>query len=155
MKIELGCGACPTEGYTHCDKYRHSPHVEMVFDLENIPWPFCEEMVEEILATDVFEHLDMHVQRWLDECWRVLKPFGLLNMRLPSWNHPQGYGFRDPTHYRLFTEESFHYWCPKAPGTLWENFGRYYFGEGYFRWWELVSVEREQHDIRFKMRKIG
>lgn len=156
MKIELGCGACPTEGYIHCDRWKHSPHVIVAFDLEEIPWPFKDNEVEEILSVDTFEHLRpwiVDVRGWLDECWRILVPGGLLNMRLPAWdNH---YSWRDPTHYRVFHTESFLYFCPDAEGTVWSQFGKFYWGEGYKKWWRQESVEREANDLRFKLRKLG
>jgi hypothetical protein len=155
MKIELGCGNHPAPGYTHCDKIKHSPHVDLAFDLEQIPWPFEDASVDEILAIDVFEHLRpwvVDVRGWLDECWRILKLDGVLRMRLPQWtNH---YSYRDPTHYRVFHKESFLYWCPDAPGTVWQDFGRYYWGAGYNRWWRLNSVMEEFHDLKFVMQKI-
>jgi len=153
VRLELGCGNHPTAGYLHHDKFKHSPHVDIAFPLEVIPWPFGDGEVEVILATDVFEHLRLDVQEWLDECWRVLKPGGLLDMRLPAWNNP--YSWRDPTHRRVFHQESFLYWCPDAPGTVWRDFGRYYFGPDYAKWWKQESVAVEAGDFRFKLRKCA
>jgi SAM-dependent methyltransferase len=155
VKLELGCGACPHDGFVHHDKYKHDSWVDVAWDLEKIPWPISTDSVFEILAIDVFEHLHLEPQQWLDECWRVVVPNGLLEFRVPSWNHPKGYGFRDPTHQRVFTMESFLYWCPNTRGsTLYENFGRYYFGAGYDRWWVHERAWIEEHDFRFRMRKL-
>jgi len=152
MNLELGCGNHPTPGYLHHDKWKHSPHVDLAFDLQQIPWPLPDESVMMLLATDVYEHLKLDVQTWLDEAWRVLTPGGSLSMRLPAYDNP--YSFRDPTHQRIFHPESFLYWCPNAKGTVWRDFGRYYFGEGYNRWWEQRSVTREVKDIRFLLCKM-
>lgn len=159
MRIEFGTGMKPTPGYVHHDRFIHSSHIDVGFDLTTLPWPIEDNSVEEILATDVFEHLafpqlpiTQWVQTWLDECWRVLVSGGLLNMRLPSHENP--YTWRDPTHYRAFHPESFHYWCPNAPGNVWKMFGKYYFGEDYSKWWKLISVQTEHRDLRFKLCKM-
>lgn len=152
MRLELGCGNKPAPGFIHHDRWKHSPHVELDFDLEQIPWPLAAGEVEELRAFDVFEHLHLEVQQWLDECWRVLALRGVLDMRLPSWdNH---YSYRDPTHRRVFHSESFLYWCPEAPGTVWTDFGRYYFGPDYNRWWKQMEVIRSAGDWRYKLMKI-
>lgn len=153
MKLELGSGNHPTPGYVHHDRWKHSPHVDLAFELEAIPWPLLNGSVERLLATDVFEHLKLDVQVWMDECWRVLRPNGILSMRLPAYDNP--YSWRDPTHQRVFHPESFLYWCPNAKGTVWRDFGRYYFGPGYHQWWEQKSVEREAKDLRFTLCKIS
>ena len=97
----------------------------------------------------MFEHLKaIDVQTWLDECWRILKPTGLLVMRLPAWTNPVSY--RDPTHHRVFHEESFSYWDPDH--DLYELFGRYYFRES-DRWWKVRRAFREFEDLRFDLEK--
>lgn len=153
MRLELGAGAKPSAGFTHHDRWKHSPHIDIAFPLEQMPWPVAAGSVEELRAIDVFEHLKLDVQVWLDECWRVLRPGSLLEFRLPAWDNP--YSYRDPTHYRVFHPESFHYWCPDAPGTVWQDFGRYYFGEGYDQWWSWQGVTVEHKDLRFKLRKCS
>lgn len=167
MKLELGCGNHPTPGFVHHDRWKHSPHVDLAFELAELPWPLEDDSVDVLLALDVFEHLaeklifpngrelfvPLQVEQWLDECWRVLKPGGLLEMRLPAWNHH--YSWRDPTHQRVFHQESFLYWCPEAPGTVHRDFGRYYFGPDYQKWWRQQSVEIEAGDFRYKLRKCA
>ena len=153
MKLELGCGNHPTPGYVHHDRWKHSPHIDIAFELEAIPWPLLSGSVDRLLATDVFEHLKCDVRVWLDECWRVLINGGILSMRLPAYDNP--YSWRDPTHQRVFHPESFLYWCPHARGTVWKDFGRYYFGPGYHQWWEQKAVEREVKDLRFTLCKIS
>jgi hypothetical protein len=153
IRLELGCGNHPTPGWIHHDRWKHSPHVDVAFDLRQMPWPLLDGELSHLLAIDVFEHLKCDVQTWLDECWRVLSPGGTLDMRLPAWDNP--YSWRDPTHYRVFHPESFLYWCPDAKGTVWQDFGRYYFGEGYNKWWRQVSVAREVKDLRFRLCKMS
>ncbi|PWT91201.1 MAG: hypothetical protein C5B54_05710 [Acidobacteria bacterium] len=152
-RIELGCGKSPTPGYVHHDRWKHDPWVDLTFDLEDVPWPIETASCEAILALDVFEHLRCEVQQWLDECWRILTPDGTLEMRLPAWDHSQGYGYRDITHHRVFHQESFWYFCPNASGSLWRDFGQYYWGARTDHWWWFESVEVDHGDYRYKLRK--
>jgi hypothetical protein len=152
IKVELGCGNKPLDGFLHCDTWKHSPHVDKAFDLEQLPWELESGSVSELRAIDVFEHLRLDVREWLDECWRVLESGGCLDMRLPAWDNP--YSWRDPTHRRVFHPETFLYWCPDAPGTVWRDFGRYYWGSDYSKWWKQESVKREFNDLRFRLVKI-
>ena len=157
MKLNLGCGVRPIGGYINHDKTNHSHFVDQVWDLEVLPWPWGGEAIEHIKAFDVFEHLrpwKLGVEDWMGECWRILRFGGLLEMRLPASDHPNHYGFRDPTHCRLFTHESMDYFCPEEPSRLHEEFGFYYFGENYGRWWKKESVTRDSWDWLFRLRKI-
>lgn len=155
MRLELGCGSKPTVGYVHHDRWKHSPHVDLEFDLAELPWPLEDGSVAELRAFDVFEHLartvaisslsviiPLQVQEWLDECHRVLNRGGVLHMRLPAYDHH--YSYRDPTHHRVFHLESFLFWCPGGPGTVWQDFGRFYFGKGYDKWWRQASAVRDE-----------
>lgn len=143
-KIEFGCGMRPTPGYLHHDRTMHSTHVDWAYDLNETPWPLAEEMLDEILALDVMEHLKIDVNVWLDECHRILKPEGVLHIRVPSWDNPVSY--RDTTHRRVFHEESFYFWDVGHP--LWENYGKFYYAES-GRWWKVASVKRVNPDSRY------
>jgi|SRR5579859_8170238 len=142
--LELGCGVHPTPGALHHDRIRHSSHVDVAHDLNNLPWPWQDEAFELLVALDVMEHLKLDVQAWLDEAWRILRPGGQFYMRLPAHDNPVSY--RDPTHYRFFHEETFYYWQPDH--ALYENYGRFYFAES-SRWWDVLSVERGNADPRY------
>ena len=148
--LELGAGADPHPRATiHHDRIIHSDWIDVAHDLTSFPWPWGDASADAVIAIDVFEHLkNVDVQTWLDECWRILKPTGLLIMRLPAWTNPVSY--RDPTHYRVFHEESFSYWDPDH--DLYELFGRYYFLES-DRWWKVRRAFREFEDLRFDLEK--
>jgi predicted SAM-dependent methyltransferase len=150
--LELGAGANPHPRATiHHDRIVHSNWIDVAHDLTSFPWPWDDGSVDAIIAIDVFEHLkDVEVRVWLDECWRILKPAGLLVMRLPAWTNPLSY--RDPTHHRVFHEESFSYWDPDH--DLHRSFGRHYF-EGSGRWWRVRRVFREFEDLRFDLEKLA
>jgi len=123
MKLELGCGIRPTSGYVHHDRRRHAQHVDITHDLENLPWPWEEECFEEILALDVFEHLHLMPAQWLAECYRILKPNGVLKLRVPIFGGP--WHLWDPTHVRGFHPKNFEYFIKGQ--DLWHAFESYYF----------------------------
>jgi SAM-dependent methyltransferase len=148
-RLELGVGMKPlfTDSLHH-DRIMHSSHVHIAHDLEKLPWPFGQ--FDEIWAIDVMEHLRLDPQKWLDECHRHLTSGGRLEIRVPAWDNPLSY--RDPTHRRVFHEESFYYWDPRT--DLYADFGRYYFAESAL-WWNVQEVRREANDIRVSLVKLG
>jgi hypothetical protein len=169
VKLELGCGRSPTPGYVHHDRTRHSDFVDVAFDLREYPWPIAgrryepaldvfkhlaglplDEPLDELLALDVFEHLGAEVAPWLDECWRVLRPGGLLDMRLPAADNLVSY--RDPTHYRVFHEQTFCYWDPAH--ELHQQFGMLYELGDRPRLWTVAKAYRENGDWRFNLVKL-
>lgn len=188
LKLELGCGMSPTPGYVHHDRIKHSPHVDLAWDLRRYPWPFVPSgdtvaitdvgtefmqalwkygsgsvawpafkppvdecaFLDEILSLDVFEHLSVEIEPWLDECWRLLCPDGRLVMRLPCWDNPLSY--RDPTHLRMFHVDTFRYWDPDH--DLNKFFGALYFAES-AKWWKVEDVVRENGDWRYTLTKRG
>ena len=150
--LELGCGVHPLRGAdVHHDLTFHSPWVDVAHDLNVTPWPWADQAFEKVVALDVMEHLTVDVREWLNECWRILEPGGVLALRLPAWNHENS--FIDPTHRKLFHEDTFRYWQPGH--YYFENYGRYYFQEG--QWWECELAERCDGgaNIRYVLRKVG
>ncbi len=107
----------------------------------NFPWPWADSSADAILANDVFEHiLDcQHVpdmacawcKSWnpsepirsfygqihcLNEAWRVLKPGGVLDFKVPSFCLADGKSFNpgavcDPTHRTFWHEDFRYYFC--------------------------------------------
>lgn len=105
MILDLGCGLNKTEGAIGVDQFA-LPGVDVVHDLNSPPYPFADNSADQIHMNHVLEHVpDMMMV--MEEIWRVLKPEGLLHIRVPhctgmlAWN--------DPTHRRSFTTESFDY----------------------------------------------
>ena len=119
MELLLGAGARPErrvrwaghDGWTHCVRVDHSAahRPDVVCDLEFPPYPFQSDSVDEIHAYEVFEHLGDQGD-WraffaqFAECWRLLKPGGLLVGTCPTPDSPWAWG--DPSHRRLISRES-------------------------------------------------
>lgn len=123
MKLELGCGTTPTPGFVHHDKRKHAPHVDVAHDLETLPWPWADGACAEILGLDVFEHLHLMPEAWLRECHRLLKPGGVLQLRVPIFGSP--WHLIDPTHVRGFHPLNFDYFVRGR--ELFRKYGHYYF----------------------------
>lgn len=83
MKLELGSGYCPTDGFTHLDLNPNAPQVDIVgpaFPLD-LPDASCDE----IRAVDVLEHLQYRqTAPALAEWARVLRPGGKLYVQVPD-----------------------------------------------------------------------
>ncbi len=110
-KLHLGCGFQILPGYVNVDKGKIDG-VDVVHDLNVMPWPFPANEFDEILLSHVLEHLP-HTLPAMEELWRVSKPGAKVTIRVPFWN--SFHAFRDPTHYRTFHGESFDFYDPEKP----------------------------------------
>ena len=103
MKLNLGCGQNRIEGYVNADR---EPAVEpdVVMDLEEFPWPFEDNSVDEVVANHVLEHVGADANVFIgimQELYRVCRPGALVHIAVP---HPRHDNFvDDPTHVRAIT----------------------------------------------------
>ena len=74
MKLNLGCGLKKLDDYINLDKDD--------FDLNNIPYPFKDNSIEELIISHVLEHLNNRLDVMI-ELNRVLKIGGILKVVLP------------------------------------------------------------------------
>ncbi len=97
-RLNLGCGRDIRDGFVNVD---NAPldGVDVVHDLAQMPWPFADDSVEEILAKDLIEHIE-DLEVFLRECHRVLRRGGCLIMSAPHFTS-RGV-WVDPTHRRAF-----------------------------------------------------
>jgi SAM-dependent methyltransferase len=79
---------------------------DIVWDLENLPLPFDDDMFDEIHAYEVLEHTGQQGD-WrfffnqFYEFWRILKPGGLFVGTTPMWDGVWAWG--DPGHKRVIS----------------------------------------------------
>lgn len=108
MRLNLGCGSRLYDGYVHVDRVKLDG-VDVVHDLDVLPWPWADAEAEHILAQDVFEHVADPIG-FMTEAHRVLKVGGSLLIKSPHFRHQDA--FTDPTHRRFCTEHTWDYWIP-------------------------------------------
>ena len=110
--LNVGAGNKIIEGAVNHDRRKHRPEIDVVHDLNILPWPWEDDSFDKIAAIAVLEHLDVDLITLLNECHRLLRPGGLLVIKLPLWDAEASYD--DPTHRWRYTLRSLHYVCPET-----------------------------------------
>jgi len=106
LNLNLGCGNKKLAGYCNIDISPKSK-ADVVYDLsKSIPFP--QSSVDKILCAHFIEHLEdtIHI---MNEIWRVCKDGAIVEIIVPHQSSRMA--FADPTHKRIFNEESFGYFC--------------------------------------------
>lgn len=111
IKIDLGAGSNPREGFISVDKYKMKG-VEVVLDIGKAKWPWKDNSVDEANAAHFIEHLTNFNGKWerthfFNELYRVLKKGAKAQIIIPHWCSERYYG--DPTHCEPFSEMAFYY----------------------------------------------
>lgn len=106
--LSVGCGAkLPEPNLVRLDiSEKLSPDV--VWDLNNFPYPFADSSFSVIECFDVIEHLD-NIPKTMEEFNRILKINGLLRITTPHFSCANS--FVDPTHKYHLSYFSFDYFC--------------------------------------------
>lgn len=146
--LNLGCGRRPIEGAVNLDRTKHSDEVDVVHDLNELPWPFEDESFDLVVARAVLEHLDHDLITSVNECWRLLRPGGELYVKLPHWQADNSYV--DPTHRWFFSLHS----CDVFDPTT--EFGRAYSFYTDLKWRIIKGprFNKAKTSIHVTMRKI-
>jgi SAM-dependent methyltransferase len=113
VNIDLGGGSGSTnKNFINVDKI-DGPNVDIVHDLEDIPWPFPSGCANLLIASHIVEHINPHNNgfiKWMDEAWRVLKPGGQIMISTP-YAGSMGY-WQDPGHINGCNEVTWYYFDP-------------------------------------------
>jgi predicted SAM-dependent methyltransferase len=124
MKLNLGSNDRTFPGFIGVD-IAPGPGVDQIADLGKKrmridsdgsvvtwfdPWPWPDSSVEEVLAYDVFEHLESK-RHTMHELWRILKPGGIARIQVPHGTDGDG-GVCDLTHVSLWSTSDFEYYHP-------------------------------------------
>lgn len=106
MKLNMGSGRRRIDGYLSVDIAPESG-ADVVFDLEQTPWPWADDSVEEAFFNHSLEHMGGDPKVFLaimKELYRVLRPGGRAVIHVP---HPRHDNFlSDPTHVRPITPDT-------------------------------------------------
>ena len=107
MKLHLGCGNIHLEGYVNID-VDPKCNPDIVCDLENALIPgITENSVDEIFTHHCLEHIE-NIIPLMQYCYKILKPGHQFRIEVPS-GHNLIWAMRDPTHKRLFFDQTFLY----------------------------------------------
>jgi len=110
-RLNLGCGNVRLRGYLGVDKNK-LPSVDVVHDLDKLPYPFKNNSVDEIIMDNVLEHL-RNIVGVMEEIHRICKPGAVIKIYVP-YAKSDG-AFKDPTHKNFFLEKTFQYFEPDYP----------------------------------------
>ncbi len=97
--LNLGCGKVRIPNSLGVDRVPIEGYVDVVHDLDVVPYPFADNSVDEIHFYHVLEHLHDPIKK-LEEIYRILRPGGALYMRVPHFSSMGA--FTDVTHIRPF-----------------------------------------------------
>jgi len=105
-KLNLGCGYDYRPGWVNIDI---SPvfHPDIVYDLsQKIPQE--DNTADYVYLHHILEHIADTIHM-MNEIWRVCKHGAKVEIEVPHQSNLLA--FADPTHKRIFNEESFKYFC--------------------------------------------
>jgi len=112
----------------------------LLHDLNNgIPYP--DSSVGEILARNILMHLEDPIFI-LSECWRVLKPNGLLEIHTPLVDLNLKAAFRDPSMKHFWSSDTLEHFLPGGWDAHYVGF------VGHF---ERVEEYREDGELRYEL----
>lgn len=137
IRLDLGSGAHPREGFTPVDIVKVTPET-VPWDLTSgHRWPWADSSVHELSSSHFIEHIaadyvDVNVRKahvlgfdlvyeemttvkerkdrllwFFDEAFRIIAPGGLFHLTWPALKSTDA--FRDPTHRRFLPLEFLHY----------------------------------------------
>lgn len=131
--LNLGAGNKVIAGASvvNHDRLAHRPEINCVWDLNILPWPWRDNAFELVVACAVLEHLRITLLESMGECWRVLRPGGVVRVKVPFWNSDNTYS--DPTHYWAFSPAVFDMFDPAT-----KHGAQYKFYKGW-RPWKIVK----------------
>jgi len=105
LVVDIGCGINKTVNSIGLDCYPHKG-VDIVRDAEKYTLPFTSHTVDYIYAFDFIEHIEDWVY-FFNECWRILKPGGKLEVHYPDGDS-SGHKWH-PAHKKAWYPQSFEY----------------------------------------------
>lgn len=112
LKLDIGSGPNPKEGFDGVDQYAFDGKVKHVMDVRRYPWKWKESSVGEIHCSHFLEHLTGNERcLFMNECWRILIPGGKMTLIVPHWASNRAYG--DPTHQWPPVSEMWFYYISK------------------------------------------
>lgn len=144
VKLDLGGGRFPRYGYLNVDKWERA---DIVCDLEKglyrrFLWIFKRRIKSDSVDAIHTSHTLEHIERFIplmNECWRVLKTGGYIEIFVPRFPHTDS--VVDPTHVRFFIADTFKYFSADHPLV-------YVYG---IKPWHLIQLGESENEVYCKM----
>jgi len=144
LRLNLCCGESRKEGFVGVD-IDPNPAVDMVVDLNILPWPWDDNSVDEVFVTDGLEHLSplgkaegqANIVAVMREIGRILKPGGQFEIMVPSTDSRGAW--QDPTHVTYWNKNTFLYFASNY--AFQGSFGKYSYGYPKFEMERLETID--------------
>lgn len=130
--------------------------IDVVHDLNVLPWPWQDDTFDEVHAYEVLEHLGTQGD-WryffasFSEVWRILKMGGLFVATVPWWQSEWAWG--DPSHTRVLPPGCLHFLAQEN----YKQVGATVMSDFRFIWKRNLTVQVAQNldnsTFRFVLRK--
>lgn len=91
LRLNLGSGRKKLPGFLSVDDNANSGQVDVVHNLESLPWPFEESSVGEVVMDHALEHLEDTIGV-IQELYRICAHGAMIRIMVPhfscNWTHP-------------------------------------------------------------------
>lgn len=106
--IDIGCGSNKSPGSVGMDIFAY-PGVDIVHDVQKLPWPLQNNSYDKVICQHVIEHID-DVVAFMKEIHRISADGAIIQIDTPHFSSINSWS--DPTHkkhfsmlwYKIFTE---------------------------------------------------
>lgn len=129
--LHIGPGKKRLPGSTTID-ILNLPGIDIVHNLDTLPWPFKDNEFDLIFGHSVFEHLGPQ-NEIMEEIWRILKPGGRIVIAVPHFRCTDA--FTDSTHKHFFTTQSMDYYIEGRTLSHYEYTGKRFKEIGFWFGW--------------------
>jgi len=145
MKLNIGCGRLPQDGYKNIDISKEAAADEFYDVCEGIKEK--DNSVEEVFSGCMLEQIESNKDFVfvMNEIWRVLKPNGMFAGYVPTPH--QNVIYQDPMDKRFFRMETFDYF--DSDKHHWKEFGSIY---GFKPWHSIELNLADNGILHFKMK---
>jgi hypothetical protein len=122
LKLNLGCGHNKLLGHLNVDSEAVC-QPDLVFDLDETPWPWQESSIGEVVFFHALEHMGATSKgffKLMQELYRICMPDAIIKITVPHPRHDDFIG--DPTHVRIITPQLMSLFS-RANCDLWKSQG--------------------------------
>lgn len=85
-RLNIGCGTDIKEGCINLDR-NSLDGVDVVWDLDEFPYPFEDNSIDRIFAFHILEHVEYY-EKTMQELNRIMKKGGAIYIRVPHFSAP-------------------------------------------------------------------